>query len=258
MARAILRRALPLSAAGAHAIPRLAAAFASSSAVVPLRSPLDERLLRILRSEISYIADRHPPYPVHLNYPFLVPNSRSRPRHGPHTPLLFLLQAPSSFKSFTVEDRPGEQWVYLHAARAGAVTEKVKVEATMLDCTTDPLPEDAPLFQRIESLERGPRQHLSLFVEVVRGGGDRVLEFVCSAWPDELAVRHVLAYKEGRDIGCRDFVRLKAAEREAMIKFLKDREVDEQLAGFLHEYMANKGRMELLRWLKTIESFVHK
>ncbi|GJN34605.1 hypothetical protein PR202_gb23283 [Eleusine coracana subsp. coracana] len=229
MARAILRRALSLSAAGAPATPRLAAAFASSSAVVPLRSPLDERLLRILRSEISYIADRRPPYP-----------------------------APSSFKSFTVEDRPGEQWVYLHAARAGAVTEKVKVEATMLDCTTDPLPEDAPLFQRIESLERGPRQHLSLFVEVVRGGGDRVLEFVCSAWPDELAVRHVLAYTEGRGIGCRDFVRLKAAEREAVIKFLKDREVDEQLAGFLHEYMVNKGRMELLRWLKTIESFVDK
>jgi complement component 1 Q subcomponent-binding protein, mitochondrial len=52
--------------------------------------------------------------------------------------------------------------------------------------------------------------------------------------------------------------KLKAAEREALIKFLKDREVDEQLAGFLHEYMANKEKMEQLRWLKTIESFVNK
>jgi len=68
MACAVLRRALSLTAAGAHATPRLAAAItstsASSSAVAPLRSPLDDRLLRLLRSEITYLAERRPPYPV--------------------------------------------------------------------------------------------------------------------------------------------------------------------------------------------------
>ncbi|TVU10421.1 hypothetical protein EJB05_43947 [Eragrostis curvula] len=237
MARALLRRALSLSAAAAaaaaaHPTPRFTAAFASSasSAVAPLRSPLDERLRRLLRSEISYIAERRPPYPP-----------------------------PSSFKSFAVEDRPGEQWVRLRAARAGAGAgaEEVKVEATMFDGAAEPPPEDAPLFQRVESLERGPRLHLSLIVEVTRG--DRVLGFICSAWPDELAVGHVLTLRESGS-GGRDFVyvKLDSAEREAVIKFLKEREVDEELAGFLHEYMANKEKMELFRWLKTVESFVDK
>jgi hypothetical protein len=30
------------------------------------------------------------------------------------------------------------------------------------------------------------------------------------------------------------------------------------LAEFLHNYVANKEKMELLRWLKTVESFVEK
>ncbi|CAN6218694.1 unnamed protein product [Urochloa humidicola] len=233
MARAILRRALSLSAAAAASAPatsRVTAAFAStsssSSAIVPPRSPLDDRLHRLLRSEITYIAERRPPYPP-----------------------------PRSFKSFAVEDRPGEQWVRLRA--------EVKVEATMFDGATEPLPEDAPLFHRVESLERGPRLHLSLIVEVTRG--DRVLGFICSAWPDELAVRHVLTLKASADAastdgarGGRNFEKLGAEEREAVTKFLKEREVDEELAGFLHDYMANKEKMELLRWLKTVESFLDK
>ncbi|CAL5062925.1 unnamed protein product [Urochloa decumbens] len=243
MARAILRRALSLSAAAAASAPATprfaAAAFASTSsspsAIVPPRSPLDDRLHRLLRSEITYIAERRPPYPP-----------------------------PRSFKSFAVEDRPGEQWVRLRAARRGAEAgEEVKVEATMFDGATEPLPEDAPLFHRVESLERGPRLHLSLIVEVTKA--DRVLGFICSAWPDELAVRHVLTLRAGGAAagsdgarGGRHFEKLGAEEREAVTKFLKEREVDEELAGFLHDYMANKENMELLRWLKTVESFLDK
>lgn len=117
-----------------------------------------------------------------------------------------------------MEDRPGEQWVRLHAARAGAVAEEVKIEATMLDGAAEPPPEDAPLFQRVESLERGPRLHLSLIVEVTRG--DRVLEFVCSAWPDELAVHHVLAFTEGgrSGSGLRDFVYCYCAVRWFVVR----------------------------------------
>ena len=52
--------------------------------------------------------------------------------------------------------------------------------------------------------------------------------------------------------------KLGAGEREAVTKFFKEREVDEELAEFLHGYMANKEKMELLRWLKTVESFLDK
>lgn len=80
-------------------------------------------------------------------------------------------------------------------AGAGAGAEEVKLEATMFDGAAEPVPDDAPLFRRVESLERGPRLHLSLIVEVTRG--DRVLGFICSAWPDDLAVRHVLTLRAG-------------------------------------------------------------
>jgi hypothetical protein len=40
---------------------------------------------------------------------------------------------------------------------------------------------------------------------------------------------------------------LGAEEREAVTKFLKEREVNDELAGSLHDYMANKEKMELLR-----------
>lgn len=52
--------------------------------------------------------------------------------------------------------------------------------------------------------------------------------------------------------------KLGAEEREAVTNFLKEREVDGELAEFLHDYMANKEKMELFRWLKTVESFLNK
>jgi hypothetical protein len=185
-----------------------------------------------------------------------------------------------------VEDRPGEQWVRLRATRRG--TEEIKIDATLFDGAAEPGP-DASLFNRVEALEQGPRLHLSLIVEVARA--DRVLGFICSAWPDDLAVRHVLTLRgagaaagdrSGRDFAygpilqcfwpshfgssvvsefyflasrCR---KLEPAEREAVKKFLQEREVDTELAEFLHEYVANKEKMEMLRWLKTVESFVQK
>uniref|UniRef100_A0A0E0INI4 Uncharacterized protein n=1 Tax=Oryza nivara TaxID=4536 RepID=A0A0E0INI4_ORYNI len=237
MARALVRRALSLAAAASSP-----AKPSFSTAVAPLRSPMDDRLLRLLRSEINYISERRPPYPP-----------------------------PKAFKSFGVEDRPGEQWVRLRATR-GAQDEEVKVDATMFDGAAAP-PPDAPLFRRVESLERGPRLHLSLIVEVSRA--DRVLGFICSAWHDELVVRHVLTLRDAdgssTSSGGRDFVygsfcdfalwfmcKLEAKERESVRKFLQEREVDDELAEFLHDYMANKEKMELLRWLKTVESFVEK
>uniref|UniRef100_A0A453LLV9 Mitochondrial glycoprotein n=2 Tax=Aegilops tauschii subsp. strangulata TaxID=200361 RepID=A0A453LLV9_AEGTS len=235
MARALLRRRGALSSllsAAAPTAPRLVPSLSSAAALAQLRSPLDERLLRLLRSEISYVADRRPPH-----------------------------QPPTSFRSFAVEDRPGEQWVRLRAARRGpgAGEEAIKIDATLFDGVAE-LPPDASLFNRVEALEQGPRLHLSLIVEVARA--DRVLGFICSAWPDNLTVRHVLTLRGAGaatdDRGARDFTKLEPAEREAVKKFLQEREVDAELAEFLHDYVANKEKMEMLRWLKTVESFVEK
>lgn len=44
----------------------------------------------------------------------------------------------------------------------------------------------------------------------------------------------------------------------AVLCYLAEREVDDELAVFLHQYMANKDKAELLRWLKTVEAYVQK
>lgn len=47
--------------------------------------------------------------------------------------------------------------------RRGRGAEEVKVEApTMFDVVAEPVPDDAPFFYRVESLERGPGFHLIL------------------------------------------------------------------------------------------------
>jgi hypothetical protein len=63
-----------------------------------------------------------------------------------------LLQPPTSFKSFAVEDRPGEQWVRLCAAHRGT-EEAIKIDATLFDGAAEPGP-DAPLFNRVNNAGR--------------------------------------------------------------------------------------------------------
>lgn len=46
--------------------------------------------------------------------------------------------------------------------------------------------------------------------------------------------------------------------QEAVRDYLEERGVNDELAAFLHDYMANKDRTELLRWLKNVESYVKK
>lgn len=47
---------------------------------------------------------------------------------------------------------------------------------------------------------------------------------------------------------------LQSAARE----YLEERGVDDDMAEFLHEYMANKDRAELVSWLKNVKSFVRR
>lgn len=43
-----------------------------------------------------------------------------------------------------------------------------------------------------------------------------------------------------------------------MHQFLEARGVNDELSVFLHEYMMNKDRIELIRWLCGLKSFVEK
>ncbi|KAG1326611.1 hypothetical protein COCNU_01G005450 [Cocos nucifera] len=189
-------------------------------------SAFKENLLRVLRTEIAYEAESRPP----------------------------LLPA-ATFESFTVDDRSGEQWIRLTRKHG---REDVKIDATMFDGA-------APSKRSAMAMadEDDARLHISLLVEVSKGeASDYVLQFVCSAWPDSIDVDKVFPLRRGpaapRPYMGPDFKELDEELQSAVREFLEERGVNDDLAEFLHGYMANKDKTELLRLLRNVESYVKK
>ena len=46
--------------------------------------------------------------------------------------------------------------------------------------------------------------------------------------------------------------------QESFREYLVARGVNNELSAFLHDYMMNKDRIELLRWMDRLKSFVEK
>ncbi|KAI0504759.1 hypothetical protein KFK09_015712 [Dendrobium nobile] len=190
------------------------------------RSAFKENLLRILRTEITYESEYRPPLP-------------------PAT----------SFDSFSVEDNMGEQWIRLRRKYGDA--EEIKIDATMFDGASPPKQAAA------DGGEEEPRLHISLIVEVSKGeASDFVLQFVCSAWSDSLDVEKVFPVSRGspaiRPFMGPNFKELDDELQDAIRSYLEERGVNDDLAEFLHEYMANKDKLEFIRWMRNVESYVKK
>ncbi|XP_023534978.1 mitochondrial acidic protein mam33-like [Cucurbita pepo subsp. pepo] len=190
------------------------------------KSPFDAITLRILRNEIEYQSDYAPP----------------------HLPAM-------RFNSFSVEDRPGMQWITLKGKFGG--TEDIKIEATMFDgCKSVPkLGDDS-------DGEEDLRLHSSVLVDISKRDGSDYLEFVCSAWPDSLEIQKLYVLKRDRMLSRPymgpDFRKLSGEIQTEFREFLAERRIDKELAVFLHEYMMNKDRCELIRWLATVKTFVER
>lgn len=125
------------------------------------RSAFADRLLRGLRSEISVLTNTIPPTP------------------------------PAPPASFSLDERPGEQWIRLSrafpAAQGGGEEgkEEVRVDATLVDGALPPTRSGA-------DTGGPPRMHISVRVEVEKAARPGVaLTFMCSAWPDEMEVERV-------------------------------------------------------------------
>ncbi|KAJ6796063.1 Uncharacterized protein M6B38_223155 [Iris pallida] len=215
-------------------IPNPSSSSSSRSYISDMRrSAFKENLLRILRTEITYASTSSP------------------------TPPLF----PPPASSFSVDDRPGEQWVRLTRTFAGAET--VKVDATMIDGAVPERPRSGGGGAPLPDAAPSARLHISLIVEVSKGDrSDRVLQAVCSAWPDALDVQKV--YTFSRIAGERstqpflgpNFEDLDEELQSAVRDYLEERGVNDELAEFLHRYMESKDSGELLRWLKNVEAYV--
>ncbi|KAG8384664.1 hypothetical protein BUALT_Bualt04G0141500 [Buddleja alternifolia] len=184
-------------------------------------SPIESNMIRILRNEIKYQIDYAPP-------------------HEPVT----------EFDRFSVEDRPGEQWITLRGKSGD--DESIKIEATMFDGSVI-----AP-----EAGEDNLQLHISVLVDIWKGEGSDSMEFVCSAWPDSLEIQKVYVFRREESpvqpyMGP-DIKNLNTKLRSGFYEFLKTRGVDDGLSEFLHEYMMNKDRIELIKWLRKVQSCIGK
>ena len=89
------------------------------------------------------------------------------------------------FDSFTINDRPGEQWIRLK--RKFGENENITIEATMFDGAI-------PASKAAGSLGEDVQLHISLIVNITKGKGCDVLEIMCSAWPDSMEINRLLVH----------------------------------------------------------------
>ncbi|KAL6212988.1 hypothetical protein ACLB2K_018203 [Fragaria x ananassa] len=188
-------------------------------------SPLSSSILRILRTEIEYQSDSAPPH-----------------------------QPPTKFNSFVVEDRPGEQWITMRGKFGDS--EDIKIEVTMFD-GYESVPKTGD-----DSSGEDLRLHISVLVDISKGDGSNDLEFLCSAWPDRLEIQKVYVLRRGgmpaKPYLGPDFRDVNEEIQKKLCGYLEARGVNDELSLFLHQYMMNKDRIELIRWLGNLKLAVEK
>lgn len=95
-------------------------------------------------------------------------------------------QPPRSYGPFSVEERPGEQWISLK--RKFGEEEEIKIEATMFDKS---VPTSKSTKTEPEFL-----LHITFIVNISKeSAGEETLEIMCSAWPDNIEISKLCVRK---------------------------------------------------------------
>ncbi|KAL0891395.1 hypothetical protein Bca101_015378 [Brassica carinata] len=243
----------------------IAASRRSYAAIASANSPFRSNLLRIIRNEIEYQSEYAPPHQwidegdkdKKLMFCFVqYPSKMGRdPFLSDCCFDLKIMQPATEFKSFSVEDRPGEQCIVMKG-KFGE-DESIKMEATMFDGFMT-VPRTG-----LDASGSDVRLHVSLLVDISKADGSQDMEFLCSVWPNRIEIQNL--YMVGRDkitgqppyMGPK-FGSLKYDFQTAIKEFLRVRGIDSELCFFLHEYMMNKDRIELIHWLRKLNSFIAK
>ncbi|KAL6502120.1 hypothetical protein OROGR_027253 [Orobanche gracilis] len=185
-------------------------------------SPLESKIQRILSNEIQYQFDYAPP----------------------HQPL-------AEYDRFMVEERSGEQSITLRGKSDG----NIRIEATMFDGFV--------VDQRAGTREN-VQLHISMSVDIWKGANSSSgMKFVCSAWPNSLEIHNVFIYGRHDQSPTRfymgpPFKNLNTEFQTGFYKFLDTRGINPGLSMFLHKYMMNKDRIELIQWLGKLNFFLNK
>ncbi|ESQ27114.1 hypothetical protein EUTSA_v10019068mg [Eutrema salsugineum] len=187
------------------------------------KSAFQGNICRLIRNEIEYELDRSPP-----------------------------LQAPSSFGPFTVDERPGEQWISLK--RKFGDKDDIKIEATMFD-------KSVPT-SKSTSTEPECVLHITFVVNISKGGAGETLEIMCSAWPDTIEISKLCIRKGTQSspssYGGPEFEELDDELQDALYQFLEERGISDELGVFLHRFMKNKNKYEYVRWMESVKSYVEQ
>lgn len=189
------------------------------------KSAFEGNILRLLRNEIQYELQRCPP-----------------------------TQPATNFDLFTIDDRPGEQWIILKGKFKG---EDIKVEVTMFDGAV-------PASKSGGGGKIGDevQLHITLIVNITKVEGGEVLEIMCSAWPDSIEINRLFIRRSdnmpAQPYAGPEFKELDDELQDSLYEFLEARGINDELAVFLHKYMKNKDKTEFIRWMGTVKSFIEK
>lgn len=191
------------------------------------KSAFEGNISRLLRREIQYELQSSPPK-----------------------------QPITKFDSFMLDGRPGERWIKLKRQYAD---EAIKIEATMFDGAAP-----APSASASGGLATADdmQLHITLIVSISKGEGDGVLEIVCSAWPDSIEINRLFVNANKKmpaePYAGPEFKELDDELQDSLYDFLEVRGINEGLAVFLHEYMKNKDKAEIIKWMERVKSFIER
>ncbi|KMT01072.1 hypothetical protein BVRB_9g223270 [Beta vulgaris subsp. vulgaris] len=187
-------------------------------------------MLRLLRNEIRYELDRSPPLPQQL---------------------------PAEINGFMVVERPGEKWVSLE--KQFGENEEIKVEVTMFDGSV-PVPREG---EKSGLPGQDVQLHISMIISVFKMNSNQVLEFICSAWPDTIAISKLFVRPQAKVPHQPPYTGPKFKElddelQDSLYEFLEERGIDDSLCAYLHKYVNHKEKAEYIRWMNSVKAVMEK
>ncbi|XP_076900988.1 uncharacterized protein At2g39795, mitochondrial-like [Bidens hawaiensis] len=217
----VLRRLLhPSILSSYHLNQRFSIIQQSKRYVSDMRnSAFEDRIRRLIRNDIRYELDRSP-----------------------------LTQLVSKFKSFTIDERTGEQWIRLNKKLGN--NEEIKLQVTMFQVSAPPQ----------KDTDNDLELYISMVVDIFKDDETGILEFLCNVWPDSVEIDKVFMHVQdgmtGKPYLGPPFDDLDDELQTSLYDFLETRGINDELAAYLHKCMQHKSKNEYIRWLGNIESFV--
>uniref|UniRef100_A0A803MBZ3 Mitochondrial glycoprotein family protein n=2 Tax=Chenopodium quinoa TaxID=63459 RepID=A0A803MBZ3_CHEQI len=163
---------------------------------------------------------------------------------------------PFEINGFKVAERPGEQWISLE--KQFGENEVIKLEATMFNGSV-PVPNQG---EKAGLPGQDVQLHISMIVSIFKNNSNQVLEFVCSAWPDTIAISKLFVRQQAK-VPLNPYTGPKFRElddelQDSLYEFLEERQIDDTLCVFLHNYVNYKEKAEYIRWMNSVKSVMEK